>query len=101
VTIIEIKVAILGKSSGFNIAIFGESVTWLWHCIALEGPAIGAGSYRMGLPPPVSPIALTPSAEESISTTLNIGVKNQNRINIKFFIKNRIERKNSQSSHHY
>ena len=79
---------------------FGASATRFWYCIALEGPAIGAGNHRMNFTPQrvrsrrcggiyISANLITPSAEEFMSTTPNIGVKN--RIEIKFFVQNLIE----------
>ena len=42
---------------------------------------------------------IMPSAEEFASSTPNIGAKNRNCIDIKFFIKNRIEIESSRKNH--
>jgi len=42
----------LGKSNGIDTAIFGASVTRFRHRITLDGPAISAGSHRVGFTPP-------------------------------------------------
>jgi len=59
-------------------------VTRFRYRITLEGPAIGAGGHRMGFYTPAS--LITPSAEEFIYSTPNIG----GEIEIEFFVKNGI-----------
>ena len=86
------------------------SMTRFRYRIALEGPAIDAGGHRMGFTPrksdhnecrgvyiSVNPITL--SAEVFRSSTPNIGVKKRNRIEIDFFIKNRIRIKTRGKNH--
>ena len=74
-----------------------EVTEWVLH--PRESDHVECGGVYISANP------ITLSAEEFISSTLNIGVKNnKNPIEIKFFIKksnpNQIE-KNSQSSPHY
>jgi len=64
-------------------------VTRFRYYVALEGPAIGAGGHRMGFAPPRVASPITPSMEEFISSTLNIGAKNL--IDIEFFVKYQIK----------
>ena len=92
------RLRIFRKSNVIDITIFEASVTRFRYCIALEGPAIGAGGHRMGFTPResdhtecgnvyISANLIMLSAEEFTSSTPNIAAKNLNQTDIKFFIK--------------
>ena len=96
-SIIEIEIAILENQTQSISPFLELSVTRFQYRIVPEEPAIGTRGHRMGFTPHESdhaecggvyvsanPIML--STEEFISSTLNIGAKNRNQINIKFFI---------------